>query len=94
MLICCAGCKIGTTCLAQSAWESNDRLVFHGVDAVGPGRDTSGLPERQRHAILKGSYHILEDQIKLFNKPHTDKSWLRDTDFIDSIADLLELIAS
>lgn len=48
MLICSSGCKIRTTCLAESASECADRPVFHGVDAVGPGRDTGRLSERLR----------------------------------------------
>lgn len=48
MLICSSGCKIRTTCLAETASECADRPVFHGVDAVGPGRDTSRLSETQR----------------------------------------------
>lgn len=48
MLICSSGCKIRTTCLAESASECADRPVFHGVDAVGPGRDTSRLSETPR----------------------------------------------
>lgn len=38
MLIYSSGCKIRTTCLAESASEWTHRLVFYGVDAVGPGR--------------------------------------------------------
>lgn len=54
MLICSSGCKIRTTCLAVRASECSDRLVFHGVDAVGPGRDTIRLTEGPRQTMLGG----------------------------------------
>lgn len=54
MLICSSGCKIRTTCLAESGSECTDRLVFHGEDAVGPGRETVRLSERPRQTIGVG----------------------------------------
>lgn len=48
MLICFSGCEIRTTCLAKGGSECVDRLVFHGVDTVSPGRDTIRLSEKAK----------------------------------------------